>query len=262
MWVSVENKGSIYASVWKCPSKLSFWTLSQLIYMFLIWILFMLVEYKFLRNLLVILSRTMQGFWAQKPFCVPHFLITGNRLHLTSMIFPWVPIDRFKQLLIREGRGCREGLPCSSNGKEFACNAGDPGLIPGSGRSSGEGNGNPLQYSCLGNPMDRGALWAIVYGITKSWTEQLTLRSDQIRSVAQSCPALGDPMNRSTPGLPVHHQLPEFTQTHVYRVSDAIQPSHPLSSPSPPAPKPSQHQGLFQWVNSSHEVAKVMEFQL
>ena len=73
---------------------------------------------------------------------------------------------------------------------------------------------------------------------------------------------LCDPMNRSTPGLPVHHQLPEFTQTHVHRVSDAIQPSHPLSSPSPPAPNPSQHQSLCQWVNSSHEVAKVLEFQL
>ena len=85
---------------------------------------------------------------------------------------------------------------------------------------------------------------------------------DQIRSVAQSCPTLCDPMNRSTPGLPVHHQLPEFAQTHVHRVSDAIQPSHPLSSPSPLAPNPSQHQGLFQWVNSSHEVAKVLEFQL
>ena len=70
--------------------------------------------------------------------------------------------------------------------------------------------------------------------------------SDQIRSVAQSCPTLCDPMNRSTPGLPVHYQLPEFTQTHVHRVSDAIQPSHPLSSPSPPAPNPSQHQSLFQ----------------
>ena len=69
-------------------------------------------------------------------------------------------------------------------------------------------------------------------------------------------------MNRSTPGLPVHHQLPEFTQTHVHRVGDAIQPSHPLSSPSPPAPNPSQHQGLFQWVNSSHELVKVLEFQL
>ena len=66
------------------------------------------------------------------------------------------------------------------------------------------------------------------------------------RSVAQSCPTLCDPMNRSMPGLRVHHQLPEFTETHVHRVSDAIQPSHPLSSPTPPAPNPSQHQSLFQ----------------
>ena len=86
--------------------------------------------------------------------------------------------------------------------------------------------------------------------------------SVQFSSVTQSCQTLCDPMNRSTPGLPVHHQLPEFTQTHVHRVSDAIQPSHPLSSPSPPAPNPSQHQGLFQWVISSHEVVKVLEFQL
>ena len=86
--------------------------------------------------------------------------------------------------------------------------------------------------------------------------------SDQIRSVAQLCSTLRDPMNGSTPGLPVHHQLPEFTETHVHRVSDAIQPSHPLSSPSPPAPNPSQHQRLFQWVNSSHEVAKVLVFEL
>ena len=84
--------------------------------------------------------------------------------------------------------------------------------------------------------------------------------SVQFSSVAQSCPTLCDPMNCSTPGLPVHHQLPEFTQTHVHRVGDAIQPSHPLSSPSPPAPNSSQHQGLFQWINSSHEVAKVLEF--
>ena len=74
----------------------------------------------------------------------------------------------------------------------------------------------------------------------------MSLSSVQFSSVAQSCPTLGDPMNPSTPGLPVHHQLPEFTQTHVHRVSDAIQPSHPLSSPSPPAPNPSQHQSLFQ----------------
>ena len=68
--------------------------------------------------------------------------------------------------------------------------------------------------------------------------------SDQI--IAQWCPTLCDPMNRSMPGLPVHHQLPEFTQTHIHQVSDAIQPSHPLSSPSPPAPNPSQQQSLFQ----------------
>ena len=86
--------------------------------------------------------------------------------------------------------------------------------------------------------------------------------SVQFSSVTQLCPTLCDPMNHSTPGLPVHHQLLEFSQTHVHRVSDAIQPSHPLSSPSPPAPNPSQHRSLFQWVNSLHEVAKVLEFQL
>ena len=70
--------------------------------------------------------------------------------------------------------------------------------------------------------------------------------SVQFNSVTQTCPTLCDPMNRSTPGLPVHHHLPEFTQTHLHRVGDAIQPSHPLLSPSPPAPNPSQHQSLFQ----------------
>ena len=76
----------------------------------------------------------------------------------------------------------------------------------------------------------------------------LSISSVQFSSVTQSCPTLCEPMNRSTPGLPVHHQLPEFIQTHVHRVSDAIQPSYPLSSPSPPVPNPSQHQGLFQWT--------------
>ena len=74
-------------------------------------------------------------------------------------------------------------------------------------------------------------------------------------SVAKSCPTLCNPMNRSTPGLPVHHQLPEFTQTHVHWVDDAIQPSHPLSSPSLPAFNLFQHPGLFKWVSSSHQVA-------
>ena len=84
----------------------------------------------------------------------------------------------------------------------------------------------------------------------------------QYSSVAQSYPTLCDPMNRSMPGLPVHHHLPEFTQTHVHWVHDTIQPSHPQSSPSPPVPNLSQHQKLFQWVNSSHEVAKVLALQL
>ena len=87
-----------------------------------------------------------------------------------------------------------------------------------------------------------------------------SITSWQISSV-QSRPILCDPMNHSTPGLPIHHQLPESTQTHIHWVSDAIQPSHPLLSPTTPAHL-SQHQGLFKWVSSSHEVAKVLEFQL
>ena len=78
-------------------------------------------------------------------------------------------------------------------------------------------------------------------------TEVTYMHACKISSVAQWCPTLCDPMNRSTLGFPVYHQLLEFTQTHVHRVSDAIQPSYPLSSPSPPAPNPSQHQSLFQW---------------
>ena len=117
-----------------------------------------------------------------------------------------------------------------------------------------------LKSSALWQP--RGVRWS---GRWKEGSRRRGHRSIclsvQLSSVAQSCPALCNPMNHSTPGLPVQHKLPEFIQTHAHRVSDAIQPSHPLSSPSPPAPTPSQHQGLFQWVNSSHEVAKVLELQ-
>ena len=114
--------------------------------------------------------------------------------------------------------------------------------------------------SCLTlcNPMDCSPQDSSVHGILQArileWvaislsTYSLLI---QFSSVSQSCPTLCDPINRSTPGLPVHHQLPEFTQTHVHQVGDAIQPSHPLSPPSPPAPNLSQHQGLFQWVTSS-----------
>ena len=86
--------------------------------------------------------------------------------------------------------------------------------------------------------------------------------SVQFSSVTQSCSTLCDPMNHSTPGLPVHHQFPEFTQTHVHWVPHAIQLSHPLLSPSPPAFNLSQHQGLFKWVSFSHQVSKVLKFQL
>ena len=151
------------------------------------------------------------------------------------------------------------GFPAGASGKEPICQSRRHkrcGSIPGSKRSPGGGQGNSLQYCCLENSMDRRARWATVHRVSKSWTQLkqldpqkagslLTLTdvklscSVQFSSVAQSCPTLCDPMNRSTPGLPVHHQFPEFTQTHVHRVSDAIQPSHPLSSPSLPAPNPS-----------------------
>ena len=90
----------------------------------------------------------------------------------------------------------------------------------------------------------------------------MTINIFQFSSVSQSCPTLCDPMNCTMPGLPVHHTLPEFIQTHVHWVCDAIQPSHPLLTPSPPALNLSQHQGLFQWVSSLHQVAKILEFQL
>ena len=92
--------------------------------------------------------------------------------------------------------------------------------------------------------------------------QMLWVCSVQFSSVAQLCPTLWDAMNRSMPGLPVHHQLPEVAQTHVYRVGDAIQQSHPLSFLSLSAFNLSQHQGLFQWVSSLHQLAKVLEFQL
>ena len=102
-----------------------------------------------------------------------------------------------------------------------------------------------LQIPTQVSPPERPPSWTIRLNNNPFPAPSDTL-SDQIRSVAQSCLTLCDPMNRSTPGLPVHHQLLEFTQTHIHRVSDAIQPSHPLSSPSPLAPNPSQHQSLFQ----------------
>ena len=118
----------------------------------------------------------------------------------------------------------------------------------------------PTLSDPMGCSLPGSSIHGIFQGRVLEWGA--IMESVQFSSVAQSCPTLCNPMNRSTPGLPVHHQLLEFTQTHVHWVGDAIQPSHLLPSPSPPAPNPSQHQGLFQWVSSLHEVAKVLEFQL
>ena len=118
----------------------------------------------------------------------------------------------------------------------------------------------PLRLTGLISLMSKGNL--IEETISSAVLHSTEYNMSSVQSVAQSCPNLCDPTNRSMPGLPVHHQFPEFIQTHVHWVGDAIQPSHPLSSPSPPASDPSQHQSPFQWVNFSHEVAKVLEFQL
>ena len=129
-----------------------------------------------------------------------------------------------------------------------------------------------VTQSCptLSDPMVCSLPGSSVHGLFQArvleWGAIAFSRIDhQFSSVQFSRSVMSDslwPQNCSTLGLPVHHQLLEFTQTHVHQVSDAIQPSHLLSSPSPPAPNPSQHQSLFQWVNSLHEVANVLEFQL
>ena len=126
--------------------------------------------------------------------------------------------------------------------------------MPRNGRSTDLYSG-PQPFFCHQGPASREIIFPRTGG---RWFQD---DSVQFSSVAQSCPTLCNPMNRSTPGLPAHHQLPEFTQTYVHWVGDAIQPSHPLSSPSP-AFNLSQHQGLFKLVSSSHLVAKVLEFQL
>ena len=127
---------------------------------------------------------------------------------------------------------------CSPAGEEKWARATGPGLRAGQDAGS---DVLPVLH-CLTHSPDPSCAYSFCHALTCV----LKLIYLQFSSVAQSCPTLCDPMNRSTPGLRVHHQLPEFTQTHVHRVSDAIQPSHPLSSPSPPAPNPSQHQSLFQ----------------
>ena len=133
----------------------------------------------------------------------------------------------------------------------------------------GTGDGKVWKKRQWGGPGGgEPARWGLGWGCRGRWRHRVlhggTSRSPAIISSVQSLSRvrLCDTMDCSTPGLPVHHQLPEFTQTHVHCVGDAIQPSHPPSSPSPPAFNLSQHQGLFQGVSSSHQVAKVLEFQL
>ena len=107
--------------------------------------------------------------------------------------------------------------------------------------------------------------YVYMYGwvsLLSTWNYHNIVNHLSVQSVTQSCLTLCNPMDCSMPGLPVHHQLLEFTQTHVHWVGDAIQPSHPLWSPSPPAFNLSEHQGLFKWVSSLHQVAKRLEFQL
>ena len=114
-----------------------------------------------------------------------------------------------------------------------------------------------IKLLCLMSPL----LASSFFTNSATWEALITL-SVQFSSVTQSCLTLCDPMDCSRPGFPAHHQLPELAQTHVHHVGDAIQPSPPLSSPSPAAFNLCQHQGPFQRVNSSHQVAEVLELQL
>ena len=147
--------------------------------------------------------------------------------------------------------------------------AADVGLIPCLGRFPGEGNGNHSSILAWEIPWTEELAHLqsmVLQRIGRNWSDwacaSVVNNSVQFGSVVQLCPTLCDPMDCNTSGFPVHHQLLKLAQTHVHQVSDAVQPSHPLSSPSPPAFNLSQHQGLFQRVSSSHQMAKVLEFQL
>ena len=173
----------------------------------------------------------------------------------TSVFLPWEPHEQYEKA---KNRTLKEELP-RSVGAQYT--TGDQWRItPERLKRQSQSKNNTQWWMWLVMEVKSNAVKSSIAqepGILGPW-----IKTNSISSVTQSCPTLCHPMNRSTPGLPVHHHLPEFTQTHVHRVGDAIQPSHPLSSPSPPAPNPSQHQSLFQWVNSLHEVVKVLEFQL
>ena len=171
--------------------------------------------------------------------------------------------------------------------------------VPGFGRYPEGRHGNPVKYSCLENPKDRGAWQAMVHRSQRighdwsNWAHRTARHSTRsprnriyieeminlhtgirvlslslhifglsVQFISVTCVWLCGPMGCTTPGFPVHHQLLKLVQTHVHWVGDAILPFHPLSSPSPSTFNLSQHRSLFQWVSSSHQVAKVLEFQL
>ena len=162
----------------------------------------------------------------------------------------WVVSDSLRPHGLQHSR-----LPCPSLSLEVCSNS-----CPLSQLFASGGQTIGASASALVLPMSTQGWFPL--GLTGLISLQTQFSSVQFSSVAQSCLTLCDPMDCNTPGFPVLHQLLELAQIHVYQISDAIQPSHPLSSPSPPAFNLSQHQGLFQWVSSSHQVAKVLGFQL
>ena len=214
-------------------------------------------------NILLYLHSSKYQYFAIFPVRTSFDISAYSSIHMCSIFPPGKSYLRLclktcMSVLSRTHRGFLGGT-VAKNPPANTRHAGDAASAPGSGRSPGAGIVSLLQHSCLENSTGRGAWWATVPQGCRERDQlsdgvcthtrafyPLFCPSVQFSSVAQSCPTLCSPMNRSTPGLPVHHHLPEFTQTHVHRVRDAIQPSHPLFSPSPPAPNPSQHQNLFQ----------------
>ena len=186
---------------------------------------FSLLMYRNARNFYVLIlypPTLLNSLISSSNFLIPSLGFSMYTISESFTSFPiWIPFISFSSL-IAEARTFRTMLNNSSESRH-------PCLVP-------DLRGNDFTFSPL----------RIMFAVGLSYMAFTMSRQVQFSSVAQLCPTLCDPMNCSMPGLPVHHQLPEFTQTHIHRVGDAIQQSHPLSSPSPPAHNPSQHQSLFQ----------------
>ena len=176
-------------------------------------------------------------------------------MHAQSCLTLCDLMDYSHQALLSMGFSKQEywsGLPCPPPRDLL-----DPGIEPKSPALQADS----LPLSHQGSPIPWINKNKYIISWNQCWGNKDLKDIYQFCSVAQLCPAICDPMDCSTPGIPEHHQLLELAQTHVHQVSDAIQPSHPLLSPFPPAFNLSQHQGLFQWVSSSHQVVKVLELQ-